>query len=142
MEKTDLRVGRVFRALEDELGLSLCIDVGLYIDETGLSRLCLDNPSGYLASVERIKEMARRPDFISLGLKQEISLAKVCLFDDGVGLAKATFALKGRPKRYCLSEYSLLGRVKAVGLRPFPCQGRRAAHQAARRRAGKAASRP
>ena len=137
MEKTDLRVGRVSRALEDELGLTLCIDVGLYIDEMGLSRLCLDNPSGYLASVERIKQMARRPDFISLGLKQEISLAKICLFEDGVGIAKATFSLKGRPKRYCLSEYSLLGRVKAVGFRPFPCQRRRAAHQAARRRAEK-----
>lgn len=59
-----IKLGRINRACEKALGLSLVSDVNVYMGSLELDQLAASRPNDYLQTIEEIGTIIKKPDYI------------------------------------------------------------------------------
>ena len=114
-KETSLRIGRLDKRKLETLHLRLAFDPSLYLGEDVLAKLVENDPDHYLKRIELIKRIVRDPDYLYAKDKQCVGLAKYFPLEDGGSMFVCFFELKGKPKKYCLTRFQLLQRIKLSG---------------------------
>ena len=118
-KETGLRIARLDKRKLETLKLTLAFDPGLYLGEDFLAKLVENYPDQYLKRIGLIKRIVRDPDFLYGTGKQCVGFAKYFPLDDGGSMFVCFFTLQGKPKRYVLSRFQLLERIKLSGFVPM-----------------------
>lgn len=114
-KETSLRIGRLDKRKLEALGLTLAFDPSLHLGAEVLSRLVETDPDGYLKRIELIKRIVHDPDYLTCQGKQCVGFAKYFPLEDGGSMFVCFFELKGKPKRYFLTRFQLVQRIKLNG---------------------------
>ena len=71
MYNEPLKVGRINRATERALDISLSGDVNIYLREEQLNDIASKRPDTYLAYIEELSSILRKPDFVSFDSERQ-----------------------------------------------------------------------
>ena len=66
-----IKVGRIARAIERALGLSLTGEVAIYMRDKDLNKLARKRPTSYLRQIEEIGVIIKNPDFVCFSTENE-----------------------------------------------------------------------
>lgn len=66
-----IKVGRIARAIERALGLSLTGEVAIYMRDKDLNALAAKRPTSYLRQIEEIGAILKNPDFVCFASETE-----------------------------------------------------------------------
>ncbi len=110
----EIAIGRINRAVERSLGLSLTGDVKVYGKEGFLDELAYAYPSSYLAMIEEIKgKILKKPDFAFYDEGMDcFYLAKVYCKNGLFSFWEARIVHVGTPKRWEIDFFGKMGSEK------------------------------
>ena len=101
MENEPLRIGRVTRATERTLGISLTGSVMIYIENEMLDSLAERHPDTYLTHIQEIGAILKNPDFVAFAPEEERFIYARLYFKDGrFTMVYVTVKKTGRPSRW------------------------------------------
>lgn len=123
MELMALRIGRINRAEEEAMEVSLPSDVFIYMDEKTLDDLAKNNKERYLRILEEMGELIKKPDFVRFGKEDDSIIFLKTYIKKGEFVNEALkIKQKGEPKKWCFESLLPLSNAEAVLLnnkRPF-----------------------
>ena len=96
-----IRIGRISRAVERGLRISLTGDVTVYLPSNEADTLAKAHPNTYLRLIEGITEIIRSPDFVHFDAEQR-QMNFIRFYDKGMRFIAMTVRIKhrGRPSRW------------------------------------------
>ncbi len=101
MEQEPLRIGRVARATERALGLSLSGEVAIYMEGRDLDRFSQKRPNDYLSYIQEIGAILKNPDFVSFNAEEERFVYLKNYYKNGTFTPVFVFIhKKGTPRRF------------------------------------------
>ena len=119
-ELEPIRIGRIARATERALGLSLTGEVGIFMNAKDLDALASKRPNDYLKVLEEIGQIIHDPDFVSFDDKKESIRYVKFYFKEGAFSAVAVGIKKsGRPAKWRYENLLTVGKMAL----PFAEQG-------------------
>jgi len=99
--KEPIKLGRINKACEKALGLSLTSEVAVYMEEDDLNRLAIARPHDYLKTLEEIGAIIKRPDYVRFEKdKEEITYLKEYLQEGAFVKVAVCLSHCGTPKRW------------------------------------------
>ena len=107
-----IRIGRIARATERALSLSLTGEVNIYMEAKELDALAAKRPNDYLKVLEEIGQMIHDPDFVSFHREsQSIQYVKFYYKEGALSAVCVTIKKKGRPSKWRYESLMTLGRL-------------------------------
>lgn len=103
----EMQLGRITRAVERSLNLSLVSDVRVYGKEKYLDRLAREYPNSYLPMLEEIRNNAmKNPDFAYFNEeKEEFSLLKIYCKKGSFSYWRILLVHEGKPKKWYFASF-------------------------------------
>lgn len=106
-----IRIGRIARATERALNLSLTGEVNIYMDTKELDALAAKRPNDYLKVLEEIGQIIHDPDFVSFNREEQtIRYVKFYYKEGALSAVAVNVKKKGRPSKWRYESLSTLGR--------------------------------
>ncbi len=104
-----LKIGRVTRAVEVALNLSLASDVHVYMRKEDVEALIAARPNGYLAMLSEVSEALKKPDFVSFDAKAK-RFYYIRFYFQGVHLKAACILIRqlGEPRKWHYEKMSAI----------------------------------
>ena len=114
-ENESIRIGRISRAMERALGLSLPSDVNIYMTGKDLDALAKKRPDSYLKAVSEIAFICKQPDFVSFDeAKQRFYFLRLYFKNEVFSAVWITVSLQGSPQKW---RYETIGSSAGFSLK-------------------------
>ena len=102
-----IKLGRIGKAVESKMGVSLANDVSIYLHSTMADAYAREYPESYLSLFEEVSEMIRKPDAVCFDIKKELlSFVRLLPREGELFLLRVAVAHIGAPQKWVVSQIS------------------------------------